>query len=134
MKEFEGQEFSLVEEEICPHHSYQFVVRVNGGGAYWSSLPGDETAKFKVELIAKDHTNVMLSPGAMRGVTLVWRWRAVRGFADLPPVIETALSWDGNDPLEKLRAMQHHIERWQTECDNRVAEFVSTAAVEKNFL
>eukprot|EP00397_Hematodinium_sp_SG-2012_P030418 GEMP01032219.1.p1 GENE.GEMP01032219.1~~GEMP01032219.1.p1 ORF type:complete len:345 (+),score=58.60 GEMP01032219.1:91-1125(+) len=133
--EFQGEEFIIVSEEICPNHSIEFVLRVNGGGSYWTAISADDTQQFRVEVLGvnKEATNLNLSLGAIRGVTIGWRWRQSMdlSYADIPRVIDTALSWDGHDPLAKLRSMHHHIEVWQTEMESRIAEFIKAASHER---
>jgi len=126
--EYAGQEFTLMSDEMFPNHAYDLILRINSGGAYWKNINTDPTAEFKVELLGpmKEGTNMNLSQGAVRGAVFIWRWRlcARERYTELPTCIDEALRWDGDDPVGKLRILQHHIEVWETNMQSNTEEFL----------
>jgi len=134
LEAFDGQTFPLFSEEIVPSHEYRLALEVHSGGAYWSSIPVQESGavRHKVETVgasspAEGSASIMSQFGAgQRGAVFVWRWHQLldRGPYNLPEWLNKALGAEGNDPLRKLQGELEVLRRWEQQVRIDTAQHV----------
>lgn len=139
---FDGKTFVIHSEEIVPGHEYQLALEVHTGGAYWSSIPLDQTStvRHRVETVSASSQNegsasiVAQYGAAQRGAVFVWRWLHApdRGPYDVPAWLSRALSTEGNDPLRKLQGEMEALRRWEGQTKQDTAQFIKQGTELKN--
>lgn len=131
---YDGQSFLLHCEEIVPCHAYRLALEVHSGGAYWSSIPVQNTGtvRHKVEMVsasspAEGSSSVVSQFGAaQRGAVFVWRWQYLtdQGPYSIPEWLSRPLGTEGNDPLRKLLGELEVVRRWEQHVRQDTAKHV----------
>mmetsp|Transcript_82165 Transcript_82165/g.255131 ORF Transcript_82165/g.255131 Transcript_82165/m.255131 type:complete len:413 (+) Transcript_82165:66-1304(+) len=138
LEAFDGQSFPLFSEEIVPAHEYRLALEVHTGGAYWSSIPVQDSGavRHKVETVgasspAEGSASIIAHFGAgQRGAVFVWRWHHLldQGPYNLPEWLARALGAEGNDPLRKLQGELEATRRWKQQVRQETAQHVKAGA------
>mmetsp|Transcript_91730 Transcript_91730/g.268495 ORF Transcript_91730/g.268495 Transcript_91730/m.268495 type:complete len:452 (+) Transcript_91730:82-1437(+) len=138
LQAFDGQSFLLFSEEIVPAHEYCLALEVHTGGAYWSSIPVQDSGsvRHKVETVGASSpvegsaTIISQFGAAQRGAVFVWRWRHLldQGPYNLPEWLAKALGAEGNDPLRKLQGELEATRRWKQQVRQETAQHVKAGS------
>lgn len=137
LQAFDGQSFLLHRDEVVPYHEYRLALEVHSGGAYWSSIPVQDSGSVmhSVETVsasggAEGSATVISQFGAaQRGAVFVWRWKhePYVGPHALPDWLAKSLSAEGNDPVRKLIGELEAVRRWQEQVKSETAKHIKRA-------